>query len=152
MITKAQRQHYKHYQQYIEQLWKVWRKPWRFNSLLVIILCFLVGWVWIRSRYGVIYSIGNTVDIRKENFELQFSEKKFIPCENKRCVLLVKKLQTVGFNSHLHAYRVKILIAATSFCLDFTELFDYHPLDNSISDENALVRLKYHKISHPPSH
>ncbi len=96
------------------------------------------------DRYGVIYSIGNIVVVSKENFELQFGEIKFIVRENKRCVLLIRKLETIGFNSLVHAYQVKIPIAATSICLDFTELFDYYPLDlhNSISDGNAYVRLR----------
>jgi hypothetical protein len=50
------------------------------------------------------------------------------------------------------SYHVNIPIVATSICLDFTEIFDYYPLDlhNRISNGNAFVMLKYHVISNPP--
>jgi hypothetical protein len=104
------------------------------------------------NRFGVTYSTGNIVVVSKENFELQFGEiKAVICCNNLRCVLLVAKLDTVGFNSHLHVFQVNRPITTKYICMDFTELFDYHPCDlhYSISDGNFYVRLKYQLISNP---
>ncbi|XP_045034729.1 uncharacterized protein LOC123475762 [Daphnia magna] len=96
--------------------------------------------------YGVTYSVGNIVVISKENFELKFGEVQSIIREKKQCVILVQKFETVGFNSHLHVFKVKRPTTTELICIDFTELFDYHPLDlyYSISDDNYYVRLKYH--------
>ena len=58
---------------------------------------------------------GNFVSVKSINSgTLSLYPKKFsnissevIVCENERCVFVIDKLLTIGFNSHLHAYNVK---------------------------------------------
>ena len=60
-----------------------------------------------------------------------------------------KKLLTIGFNSHLHAYNVNTAEGNARICLEPFELLDYHPLDlyYSIRDGSSYVRLKYVVLS-----
>ena len=100
-------------------------------------------------RFGQRYSVGNIVIISKESFEYQFGIISLIVCNEEKCFVVLDKLSTVGFNSHLHAYNVSKMAVSDFICVELSKILDYHPLDlyHNVRDAKLYVRLKYQVFS-----
>ena len=100
-------------------------------------------------RFGQRYSVGNIVIISKESFEYQFGIISLIVCNEEKCFVVLDKLSTVGFNSHLHAYNVSKMAVSDFICVELSKILDYHPIDlyHNVRDAKLYVRLKYQVFS-----
>ena len=101
-------------------------------------------WVTI---YGTKYQPGMIVVEGHDGLMPTFAEiKSLLALPDRRVFFLCKKVQVIRFIKHLWAFEVTVI--NTECTLDYTSLYDFHPLDlYFINYEQALrkfVRPKYH--------
>lgn len=93
------------------------------------------------------YSVGNVVILRKrlQNRVLVFGEITSIVWRESVAFLLVKELDTLGFDNYMNCYRVTKKIDSVFGVYSSFQLLDYHPLDLHMPflDGKLYVRLKY---------
>ncbi|XP_068691920.1 uncharacterized protein [Montipora foliosa] len=103
-----------------------------------------VKWVTI---YGTKYQPGMIVVEGHDGLMPTFAEiKSLLALPDRRVFFLCKKVRVIRFVKHLWAFEVTVM--NTECMLDYTSLYDFHPLDlYCINYEQALrkfVRPKYH--------
>ena len=99
------------------------------------------------SIWGRRYSKGNAVITGKypDDLVLQFGEILTIVWHENVAFLLVKQLETVGFDESMRCYNVKENFDSQIFLLTPQQLLDFHPLDicKRVDDHKLFVRLRY---------
>ena len=98
--------------------------------------------------WGRRYSIGNAVITGKVPMDcvFQFGEILSILWHNNQAFLLVKELETVGFDDSIHCYNIKEKSVPNYLVLSPLELLDFHPLDicrQADADHKLFIRLRY---------